>query len=162
MRFCNAVAAEIVAPTEFLEPKIDQMGVEGDWTNGKIKNLANYFQVSKEVIVRRLLTLELVTPDYYKSKKAEWKKFIPHSKSTSKKQRTEKTTTEYKRTEDPDVINTRKATIALKRNGIYYTEIVLSAYDSQLITNSTMAGYLGETLQVIDQIRNKLPEEMVE
>lgn len=159
--FCNAVAAEVVTPTEFLEPKIEQLEVDGNWTDGKIQNLANYFQVSKEVIVRRLLTLEFVTPDYYKSKKAKWKRYIPHSKSTSRKQRNTKTITNHQRIEDPDTLNAKKASKALKRNGIYYTEIVLSAYDSQIITNSTMAGYLGETLQVIDQIRKKLPGEMV-
>ncbi|WP_263640791.1 hypothetical protein [Methanobrevibacter arboriphilus] len=40
--------------------------------------------------------------------------------------------------------------------------MVLEAYDSQLITNSTMADYLGVSLQVIVEIRKKLSKELFE
>lgn len=172
--FCNAVAAETLVPTTYLLDKINLIGNNGNWTDGKIKNLVNYFNVSQEVIVRRLLTLKIVTPDYYHKKKEEWDKFIPHGNSKSndsKKIQTdnnigEKFKSKGKKEDEKEdyikKINTRKAAMAIKRNGIYYTEMVLSAYDAQLITNSTMAGYLGETLQVIGEIRKKLPAEMVE
>jgi Zn-dependent peptidase ImmA (M78 family) len=165
--FCNAVAAEVLVPEKDLLAKVDQIGVRGNWTNDKINKLKNFFNVSSEVIVRRLLTLKLVEPDFYKSKKEEWNKFIPHSGSKAKERtvdqgRRERDEPCSDREKDINLINTRKAVMAIKRNGVYYTEIVLSAYDSQLITNSTMTGYLGETLQVVEEIRKKLLEEIEE
>lgn len=50
----------------------------------------------------------------------------------------------------------RKASKSLKRNGYYYTDRVFEAYEDQLITNSVMADYLAENLQVINQIRKKI------
>lgn len=163
--FCNAVAAEVLVPQKILRDKI--VYFDGDWTEQKIDLLKRFFGVSAEVIVRRLLTLGLVTRDYYNNKREEWENFIPHSRTGSRRVTTQdnqqiKGEPEIEKEPDPEKINARKASMALKRNGIYYTEIVLSAYDSQFITNSTMAGYLGETLQVIEEIRKKLPEEMVE
>lgn len=163
--FCNSVAAEVLVPQKILRDKI--VYFDGDWTEQKIDHLKRFFGVSAEVIVRRLLTLGLVTRDYYNNKREEWENFIPHSRTGSRRKTTQdkqqiKGEPEIEREPDPEKINARKASMALKRNGIYYTGIVLSAYDSQFITNSTMAGYLGETLQVIEEIRKKFPEEMVE
>lgn len=163
--FCNALAAEVLVPKRVFMAKINDF--DGDWTEQRINHLKRFFGVSAEVIVRRLLTLELVPSDYYKNKREEWENFIPHSKTGSRREvirdnKQLEDEPEIVRETDPRKNNARKASMALKRNGIYYTELVLAAYDSQFITNSTMAGYLGETLQVIEEMRKKLPEEMVE
>lgn len=58
---CNAVAAEFLVPQDEFIPLWPD---HNDWRN-EIKSLANYFHVSGWVIVRRALTLELISENEY-------------------------------------------------------------------------------------------------
>jgi Zn-dependent peptidase ImmA (M78 family) len=159
---CNAIAAETLVPTNMLKIKIEDIGGSREWNDRKIKILKKRFNVSSEVIVRRLLSLKKVSKKYYKEKKEEWDNYIGYTGKNNNKNNKNENYIKKEQKKDPNKANAIKASMALKRNGIYYTEMVLSAYDSQLITNSTMSEYLGETLQVIQEIRKKLPKEMGE
>lgn len=154
--FCNAVAAEVLVPKNMLLHKIKYCRDTEDWSDIKIKSLGKFFKVSPEVIVRRLLSLDMVSKKYYREKREQWTYYIGYMGNNNNRRRRTENRTRTERDEDPNRKNAIRASMALKRNGIYYTEKVLSAYDSQLITNSTMAEYLGETLQVIKEIRTKL------
>ncbi|KZX11998.1 ImmA/IrrE family metallo-endopeptidase [Methanobrevibacter filiformis] len=54
--FCNAVAAEILVPTNTFEIKIKEDDIS-TWDDTQIKRLSSYFKVSGEVILRKLLSL---------------------------------------------------------------------------------------------------------
>jgi len=164
---CNKIAAEILVPRETFEIKINDYDNNNEWKDNQIKSLSKYFKVSNEVILRRLLTLDKISNDFYKSKKHEWEKnyFAFKNRSSNKKNKNSKKNTKPKIAKEKTPNNTkniRKATEALRKNGELYTKMVLEAYDSQLITNSTMADYLGVSLQVIVEIRKKLSKELFE
>jgi len=173
--FCNAVAAEVLVPRKLLLDQINHIPYDDNWTDEKLSRLKKHFDVSEEVIIRRLLTLKIVDDNYYKIKRKKWDNFIPKSKikplkdvsgtilSTINDDQIEDNVEDtLSEEEKKKAIYVRKAAMALKRNGTFYTSTVLSAHDSDVITNSSMAGYIGENLQVIEEIRKKLPKVMVE
>lgn len=65
--FCNQVAAEILVPSEILlSHTIVINHTSGiDWTDSELTVLANNFCVSKEVILRRMLSLGKTTNKFY-------------------------------------------------------------------------------------------------
>jgi Zn-dependent peptidase ImmA (M78 family) len=58
-RFCNAAAAATLMPRDWLlsEPLVVAKGNVKTWTDGELEALALRFAVSREAILRRLLTL---------------------------------------------------------------------------------------------------------
>lgn len=73
--FCNATAAAALIPRERLL-EIDIVKKEGNrstgWREIDLKDLSHKFGVSREAILRRLLTFDRTTPSYYKYKAAQW------------------------------------------------------------------------------------------
>lgn len=66
-RFCNAVAATALMPKEWLldETLVRQKGSEKTWDNEELEALALRFGVSREAMLRRLLTLGKTTQAFY-------------------------------------------------------------------------------------------------
>ncbi len=72
--FANRIAGAVLVPQEDLLSE-DIVGKKGDstwWEDDEIKRLSAKYMVSPEVLVRRLLICGLTTPDFYKSKRAEY------------------------------------------------------------------------------------------
>ncbi|HEX3860368.1 MAG TPA: XRE family transcriptional regulator [Stellaceae bacterium] len=71
-RFCNAVAAATLMPREWLlsEPLVAQKGAVKTWEDDELEVLALRFGVSREAILRRLLTLGKTTQAFYERKRA--------------------------------------------------------------------------------------------
>ena len=73
--WCNSVAAAALVPQADLlrEPEIYQhKGKAPDWSDNTLRLIANRYGVSAEVVLRRLLTLELTTKDFYEDRRAKW------------------------------------------------------------------------------------------
>ena len=73
--FCNAVAAEVLAPKDaFLsQPEIASQPAEPqDWDNDTIRNIAHRFHVSREFVVRRLLEHGRCSRAFYREKREEY------------------------------------------------------------------------------------------
>lgn len=69
--FCNKVSSEVLLPEqEFLNFFFEQ--TSGNWTETFIKKAAKTFSVSKEVIMRKLLDLNIVSDSDYKYYKHKW------------------------------------------------------------------------------------------
>ncbi len=66
--FCNAFAGEFLAPRDSLSPLLGR-GIPPDETIGQI---ARELKVSREMILRRLLDLGVVSQRHYRTKAAEW------------------------------------------------------------------------------------------
>jgi Zn-dependent peptidase ImmA (M78 family)/transcriptional regulator with XRE-family HTH domain len=154
--FCNQVAAEILVPEKILLKN----NIVNEITNGSVDDkslirLSKRFKVSKEVIIRRLLSINKLSPEFFKTKQKEWNTYIASDYKTKKNsskientQKPKKGGNNEETKKDPNISK------ALKRNGFYYTEMVFEAYDNDLITSSDLAEYLSEKLQTIYEIQN--------
>jgi Zn-dependent peptidase ImmA (M78 family) len=76
-RFCNAVAAAALMPSEWLlrEHLVASKGSTKTWDDDELDALARRFGVSAEAVLRRLLTLGRTTQTFYDSKRAVFQKF---------------------------------------------------------------------------------------
>lgn len=123
--FCNQVAAASLIPQEeFLTNEIvRRIGNSIRWTDNDIANLAANFGASREAIVRRLLTFQLITNEYYKIKREQY--------SEEREHRPPK-----KGFVTPDVD-------AVSLGGKPFNKIVLGAYYADRITAGDVSDYLG-------------------
>lgn len=71
-RFCNAVAAAALMPKDWLlgETLVHQKGSAKTWDDEELEALALRFGVSREAVLRRLLTLGKTNQAFYDSKRA--------------------------------------------------------------------------------------------
>ena len=66
--YCNNFAADFLVPASEIRVEVRRMGA-GDRA---VAELADRYKLSREVILRRLLDMELVTEQLYRAKAAEW------------------------------------------------------------------------------------------
>lgn len=72
-RLCNAVAASILIPPNDFESQSNHLPFEiEDVDDSEIESLANRYAVSREVILRRFLDQNRVSPHYYRQKAGVW------------------------------------------------------------------------------------------
>jgi Zn-dependent peptidase ImmA (M78 family) len=71
--FCNQVAGTLLLPaTEFLgDPLVARKAMRAPWEDSEIRNIADKYSVSREVVLRRLLTLGRITESFYRQKRQE-------------------------------------------------------------------------------------------
>jgi Zn-dependent peptidase ImmA (M78 family)/transcriptional regulator with XRE-family HTH domain len=133
--FCNAFAAACLVPkaTFLKEPEIRKNREASDWPEKSIRSLSTKYRVSMEVIVRRLLTLKLISQDAYQAFRKEMQSKKPKAKP--------------KAIVTPDVK-------ALSANGQRFTRLILHGYDSGAITVSDVSDYLGVNLNNVRKIRS--------
>lgn len=73
--FCNQVAAEILMPEQLFRESIGHLlsrNQATSFTNEIIAHLSDEFGVSREAVVRRLLTLNLVNKNFYQLKRDQY------------------------------------------------------------------------------------------
>jgi Zn-dependent peptidase ImmA (M78 family) len=132
--FCNAVAGEALVPTEHLleQPELEA-ATRRDWADETIRVLATRYRVSREVILRRLLDLELASNSFYRKKRDEY--------ASAGEERKKPSGGNYYR-------NLRV------KYGMPLLRSVIAAYESGKITANEAAAYLRvkvETLGVVLQ-----------
>jgi Zn-dependent peptidase ImmA (M78 family) len=66
--FCNQLAAELLVPTVDLRLVIKRLGTDDE----SVGEIARTYKVSREVILLRLLNMQLITRHRYEKKAAEW------------------------------------------------------------------------------------------
>lgn len=71
--FCNHFSGAFLVPAENLEKSVSSK-FSSEWPDETLKQLSNQFNVSQEVILRRLLILGLTNRKFYKRKREEFKK----------------------------------------------------------------------------------------
>lgn len=129
--FCNAVAGEVLVPTELLnETEIYKKNKrEEDWNKESILRLADYFSVSREVILRRLLTNQKISQDFYQSKRNQWLKDYEKSQETEVDKKSSGFAPPH--------------TDAISKVGRSFTRLVLNNYYQNNIGLSEVSDYLG-------------------
>jgi Zn-dependent peptidase ImmA (M78 family) len=121
-KFCNHFAGAFLVPErKLLSHKIvTGHGTSFIWENNELKEIANHFKVSKEVIIRRLLTLgKTTTPVYQQWRADQMKVFIPYGKKRADKVKT-----------------------SVEERGNKYVSMVFDAFDKSKINTLEMAEYL--------------------
>ena len=144
--FCNRVAAAALMPAQIFmaEPTITAHGTAMNWTDEEIATLANRYNVSREAVLRRLLTFNRTTRDFYQAKRNEYaeefrRKNILERGSSPAKPRPRNMPQE-----------------ALSNFGRPFVEMVLDSYYQDRLTLSEVSGYLGLRTQHVEKLQSKL------
>jgi Zn-dependent peptidase ImmA (M78 family)/DNA-binding XRE family transcriptional regulator len=138
-RFCNSVAGDVLVPREALLSHKDVQRISGpvDWADGTISDLARYFNVSREVIVRRLAILGRATDDFYRRKRGEY--------ATERE-------AAGKSTGGPMPMSRR----IIRAIGQPFARIALEAYHREAISSSELAELLGARLKHLGAVEELL------
>lgn len=134
--FCNRVAAAALMPrSEFMgEEAIKTNGPQAsEWDDAVILELAHKYGVSREAIVRRLLTFGLTTPAYYQQKREQYAEEYKNSKEL-RRQRSKALEKKYQTNPPRD---------ALKLLGKPLVHLILESYYRDRMSLSDVSGYLG-------------------
>jgi len=137
-RFCNHFAGAFLVPKEkLLNHFIVKTNVRvREWPENFLRDIARDFNVSGEVILRRLWILGLTTREYYLKKHREWKS--KYKKPFGRKDKK----TEIK--------------ICLQERGKKYTSMVFDAYERKKIDEMRVADYLGVTSDKIPKVKEAI------
>lgn len=132
--FCNAVAAAALIPKSALFSHHVVVGHPQDelsWTDDELGEIARSFGVSREVVLRRLLTHRRTSVAFYQEARAryleEWDQFRVRQKATAK----------------PDGIPRNMPQEALGNLGRRFVGMVLERYHQDRLSLSEVSGYLG-------------------
>nr|MDA3823218.1 ImmA/IrrE family metallo-endopeptidase [Bacteroidales bacterium] len=132
--FCNHVAgAALVSQEHILSDPIVLEHSGPEWNEFQILSLSKKFCVSREVILRRLLTVGKTTKNFYQKKRNDYQKeleSIPKKKGGF----------------------VPPSTNVVSTTGKPYTRIVIDAFNSNRITTSDASDYLGVKLKHLGKI----------
>jgi len=143
--FCNHVAGAALLPANSLlrEKETPSKRVQ-HISDHAISLLAKRFGASQEAVLRRLLILERVTPEFYRGKRKSYQQ-------------------QYKK-----LRASRQAggfapphTLAIARSGQLFARLVLEAYDEERITASDLSEHLKVRLKHLDLIRSAIHQKPV-
>lgn len=132
--FCNQVAAEMLVPAPAVLADVQDIpeGRGGFWAEGDLVRLARDYSVSREVILRRLLTLGLTTEQFYRDKRAEYLNAYAEQPAPQGRP-------SYHR-------------IRVRDLGRAYLGIVLDAYHREAINSADLSEYLGVKLKHVPRL----------
>ncbi|MBL8164048.1 MAG: ImmA/IrrE family metallo-endopeptidase, partial [Anaerolineae bacterium] len=135
--FCNQFAAEFLVPTKALleEPTVRQHRPGWEWSDDEIEKLASRFKVSREVVVRRLTTIQVVSADFYRAKRQQYKEEAEGRAGKKKK---------------PGA--PARDRMLAKWHGGKYVTTVLDAYRNDVITLNDVHDYLGAKTPQVDKL----------
>ena len=130
-RFCNRFAGAFLVPKRALRDHqlVKSRGYSAYWSDEILHELAKSFKVSSEVILRRLVILQLADKNFYETKHEEWEK------------------TEYRRRGRRNLPKE-----CIQKNGVSFVSLVLETHREEKITYSDVADYLETRLKYIPTI----------
>lgn len=136
-KFSNHFAGAFLVPQNELlnHPVIKANERLREWPEPILKDIAQDFKVSKEVILRRLLILGLTTKAYYRNKHEEWKSKYKEPFRKGKK---------------------NEIKICIQERGKKYISMVFNAYEQNKINSMSVADYLGVKLDKISKVKGSL------
>ena len=132
--FCNhAAAAALMPEAEFKASKTvcSRSGPAVDWSDQEIKDIASSFGVSREAAVRRLLTFNLTTIDFYRERRAAFHTQISAQKAQEREQNRGR-----------DFIGQSGPQRTVSDFGRNYVRTILDSLGEQRITLADAARYL--------------------
>lgn len=145
--FCNKVAAAALMPRlQFLSQSIIGNAPSGrrEWLDEEIGALAKTFGVSREAVVRRLLTLERTTEAFYRQKRAQYLQEFAASQARKRQQENKKSIPRNMPLETVSSI------------GRPLIRLLLSQYHSRQLSLSEVSGFLGVKVRHLSGIEDRL------
>jgi Zn-dependent peptidase ImmA (M78 family) len=130
--WCNEFAAELLVPTEDFEPRAREYPYNSEWPREALRELANRYKVSQEVIYRKLLTLGRTTQEAYQKWRDAYRPPEQPKKSTG---------------------GPEWPVRVVSNSGRTFVALALAAYTTNQITASTLAGHLGAKLKHLPRIQ---------
>lgn len=133
--FCNQVAASALMPMFDLmeDDRLRGHGAKSiDWSDAEISDLARSYGVSREAFVRRLLTFDLTTPEFYQRKRNQYNaEYVVYLERQKQKQK------------ESDGIPRNIPLETISNFGRPFVGMVLGNYHQERLTLSEVSGYLG-------------------
>lgn len=132
--FCNSAAAAALTPRGELlaEPRVIARGERSaNWSDAEISDLARNFNVSREALLRRLLTLNRTTVNFYRQKRAQ---FLAEFLESQKRKKEKAAQTEMKRNMPQETVSNL---------GKRLVNMLLDNYHQDRMSLSEISGYLG-------------------
>jgi Zn-dependent peptidase ImmA (M78 family)/DNA-binding XRE family transcriptional regulator len=145
--FCNKVAASALMPRlQFLSQPEIAGAPDGrrDWSDDDIEALARTFSVSREAVVRRLLTLGRTTDAFYRRKRAQYAQEYNAMRQREKE----------KRGKEGIPRNMPRETVA--NFGQPLVRMLLSRYQSDKLSLAELSGFLGVKVRHVPGIERQL------
>lgn len=144
--FCNQVAAAALVPSDaFLaEPIVAPRRGKTTWTDEEIETLSRRYSVSREVIVRRLLTFDKTTEAFYRTKRRQYN------------QEAEVRTAETRRRMREAEGFASPATLAVSSAGNLFTRLVLQGYYTERISAGDLSDFLEVRLKHLPRIEQQV------
>ena len=138
--FCNGFAAALLVPTAALlsEKQVISTKTPEAWSDDVIWELSVKYSVSREVILRRLLTLQRTSQRFYERKRRE---FL-HIYKRFRDQKQQGFVPYYRR--------------IISKLGKAYVRLTLEAYHRETITSADLSDLLGVRLKHIPDIENEV------
>ena len=129
---CNAAAGEALVPSDGLlrEDILELHGDRTEWDDWELTRLSRRYGISREVVLRRLLTIGRTTHEFYELRREEWAA-LPRRRTGGW---------------------VSPARLAVRDSGQRFTRIVLDAYGTGAVTASDLAEYLGVRLKHLPAI----------
>ena len=144
--FCNHATAAALMPEEHFRhnPIVRSRNGQSapDWQDDEIAEIAAYFTVSREAVVRRLLAFGLTTPKFYRNKRAI---YLAQYKTQKKLEREQNKNRDFK--------GQNRAQRAMSDFGGGYVRLVLSSFGEGRITLADAAQYLEVRASAIRKIQ---------
>jgi Zn-dependent peptidase ImmA (M78 family) len=129
-------AAALLPKSVFLKDSLVGPSTEiRSWSDEEIKILSSRYHVSREVILRRLLTFKKISRSFYERKRAAL-------------------IAQYRKRKDSGPIS--QATLAVSRSGHFFVNLVLSSYQQRRITGSDIADFLNLRLKHLPRLQLEL------
>ena len=136
--FCNHFAGAFLVPKDaLLSHEIVKETKSEEWSQDVLKAIAKDFKVSPEVILRRLVIVGKVSPEFYSEMREFWKSL--EAKTVKRGGR-------------------KPAKECIRKNSPVFVSYVLEAYDKDLISYHDVADYLSIRTKYIPEIRRLVRE----
>lgn len=145
--FCNHVAAATLVPEDLLlaEPIVAARGVgQHEWSDAEVHSLSMNYSVSRETIVRRLLTLQRASDDFYGRKRRQYAVEFQQLREREKAKNAGK----------PIPRDMPRETVA--DFGKPFVRRVIENYHQDRISLSEVSGYLGVKVRHVPGIERQL------
>lgn len=131
--FCNQVAGETLVPAKELK---SQLSGKDPSTNETITQIADYFCVSREVVLLRLIHEGYLGNDVWDIKVPEWRKESGNGNRHFRR--------------------ASSVTRALRENGRQYTKLVIKSFNEGALAPSEASRYLNIRGGILEDVRRKV------
>lgn len=145
--FCNAVAAAALMPGAlFLAEDViaEAPAALREWEDASIEELAQRYSVSREAVVRRLLTFDRTTQAFYRRKREQYADELRERQAIERERIRGR----------PFGRNPARET--LSTSGEPFTRLVLNSYYRDRITLSEVSSFLGLRLKQVSRVEEYL------